>query len=88
MPMKIVCRCEDITEEEIIETIKKYNCQTLNELKQILRLGMGPCQGRTCLPIAARILARETGKNIEEVMPPASRPPLVPVAIYMVSEDE
>ncbi len=88
MPMKIVCRCEDITEEEIIETIRKYNCQTLNELKQILRLGMGPCQGRTCLPIAARILARETEKNMEEIMPPASRPPIVPVAIHMVSEYE
>jgi len=86
--MKIVCRCEDITEEDIVEAIKKYNCQTLNELKQVLRLGMGPCQGRTCLPIAARILARETGKSMEEIMPQTSRPPVIPVALYMVSEDE
>ena len=86
--MKIVCRCEDITEEDIIEAIKKYDCKTLDELKQVLRLGMGPCQGRTCLPIAARILARETGQRIEDVMPQTSRPPVVPVPIYMVSEDE
>ncbi|HDJ50822.1 MAG TPA: hypothetical protein ENF25_01300, partial [Thermoprotei archaeon] len=31
--MKIVCRCYDITEEEIIETIKKYNVTSLEELK-------------------------------------------------------
>jgi len=86
--MKIVCRCEDLTEEDIIGAIRNYGCQTLDELKQILRLGMGPCQGRTCLPIAARILARETGKSIEEIMPPTSRPPVVPVALYMVSKDE
>jgi len=86
--MKIVCRCEDITEDEIVETIKKYGCTTLDELKQILRLGMGPCQGRTCLPLAARILARETGKSIHDIYPHTSRPPVVPVEIYMVSEDE
>ena len=86
--MKFVCRCEDITEDEIIETIKKYDCHTLDELKQILRLGMGPCQGRTCLPIAARILARERKKSIEEIDPQTSRPPIIPVAIYMVSENE
>ena len=77
-----------MTEEDIIGAIRNYGCQTLDELKQILRLGMGPCQGRTCLPIAARILARETGKSIEEIMPPTSRPPVVPVALYMVSKDE
>jgi len=86
--MKIVCRCEDITEDEIVETIKKYGCTTLDELKQILRLGMGPCQGRICLPLAARILARETGKSIQEIYPHTSRPPVVPVEIYMVSENE
>lgn len=86
--MKIVCRCEDITEEDIIETIRKYDCQTLDELKHLLRLGMGPCQGRTCLPIAARILARETGKSIEDVVSPTPRPPIVPVSISLVSENE
>ncbi|RLF43410.1 MAG: (2Fe-2S)-binding protein, partial [Thermoplasmata archaeon] len=39
--MKIVCRCEDITEEDIIKTIDEYGCETLAELKQLLRLGMG-----------------------------------------------
>ncbi|MCD6512705.1 MAG: (2Fe-2S)-binding protein [Thermoplasmata archaeon] len=86
--MKIVCRCEDLTEEDIVNAIRKYDMRTLSELRQILRLGMGPCQGRTCLPIAARILARETGQKIEDVMPPASRPPVVPVEIGVVGEDE
>ncbi|HHO57450.1 MAG TPA: (2Fe-2S)-binding protein, partial [Thermoplasmatales archaeon] len=33
--MKIVCRCEDITEEDIIRAIEEYGCTTLAELKQI-----------------------------------------------------
>ncbi|MCD6171929.1 MAG: (2Fe-2S)-binding protein [Thermoplasmata archaeon] len=86
--MKIVCRCEDITEEDIINTIRKYNVQTLVELKQLLRLGMGPCQGRTCLPIAARILAKETGKSVEEIMAPMARPPVIPTPLWLVSEDD
>ncbi len=86
--MKIVCRCEDLTEKDVIDAIKKYNIRTLSELRQVLRLGMGPCQGRTCLPIAARILAKETGQNIEDILPPAARPPVVPVKIGMVSEDD
>ncbi len=86
--MKIVCRCEDLTDEDIVNAIKKYDIRTLSELRQLLRLGMGPCQGRTCLPIAARILARETGQKIEDIAPPASRPPVVPVEIGVVGEDE
>jgi len=81
--MKIVCRCEDITEEDIVRAIDEYGCETLAELKQLLRLGMGHCQGRTCLIIAAKILARKTGKSIQEIMP-SFRPPVVPVEIGLV----
>ncbi|RLF46714.1 MAG: (2Fe-2S)-binding protein [Thermoplasmata archaeon] len=81
--MKIVCRCEDITEEDIIKTIDEYGCETLAELKQLLRLGMGHCQGRTCLILAAKILARKTGKSLDEIMP-SFRPPVIPVEIGLI----
>lgn len=64
---------------------------TLEELKRHLRVGMGPCQGRTCLPLIARVLAERTGRPIEEVMAEVSvRPPLspVPVELFLGGEGE
>lgn len=75
----IVCRCEDVPLSEVKRAISE-GFDTLEELKRHLRVGMGPCQGRTCMPLLARILARETGKPLEEIMEEVSiRPPLVPV---------
>ena len=81
--MKIICRCEDITEDQILETIDKYECTTLSELKQILRLGMGHCQGRTCLLLTAKLLSKKTGKPLSDIIP-SMRPLDIPVEIGMV----
>jgi NAD(P)H-nitrite reductase large subunit len=43
----LVCRCEEVTEREIIEAIEA-GCRTMAEVKRMTRAGMGPCQGRTC----------------------------------------
>ncbi len=82
--MTIICRCEDITEEEILKEIRN-GCVTLEELKQHLRLGMGACQGRTCMPIVLRILAKETGKRVEEIDMPPHRPPVNPIPIGILA---
>ena len=83
----IICRCEDVTKEEIIEAINE-GYDTLEELKMHLRLGMGPCQGRTCLSLAAKILAKETGGKLSEIKIPVSRPPILPVSLGMLTEEE
>jgi len=85
--MKIICRCEDVTEEDVVKVIKD-GYTTLDELKHVLRLGMGPCQGRTCIPLAARILARETGKKVSEIELQTSRPPVVPVPLGLLASGE
>lgn len=75
----IVCRCEEVTLSEVVRAIRE-GYDTLEELKRKLRVGMGPCQGRTCLPLLARILSRETGRPLDEVMEEISiRPPLIPI---------
>lgn len=84
---EIVCRCEDITKEEILEAIDK-GYTTLEEIKRVLRCGMGPCQGRTCIPLICRIISQKTGKSMAEVEQPTSRPPLQPVAISVYAGDE
>ncbi len=80
----VVCRCEDITEEDIVKAIDE-GYDELEKLKRHLRLGMGPCQGKTCLLLARRILGRETGKSPEEMDNPTARPPSQPVPFSLLA---
>ena len=76
----IVCRCENVTLEDIEKAIEE-GYTDLESLKRKLRIGMGPCQGRTCLPVVIRILARKLKKRPEELLIPKSRPPVVPLPL-------
>ncbi len=75
---EIVCRCEEITTEEIEKAIDE-GFTDFEELRRYLRLGMGACGGRTCKEIAMRILAKKTGKKIEEISTMTHRPPSFPL---------
>ncbi|MEO0079271.1 MAG: (2Fe-2S)-binding protein [candidate division WOR-3 bacterium] len=79
----IVCRCEEVTLEEIERTIEQ-GYHSLEELKRLLRVGMGHCQGRGCLKIIAGIIQRKTGMPIAEQRFPTSRPPLKPVPLGLL----
>lgn len=74
----VICRCEDITEEEIVEAIRA-GASSMEELKRVLRVGMGACQGRTCGPLIRSLLARELGQPVRSIAEWARRPPLKPV---------
>ena len=85
--MKIVCRCEDVTEEEILEAMNQ-DYTTLDELKKHLRVGTGPCQGRTCMKVMEKMLAKKTGKTIDDLEKPRVRPPLKPIPLYVYGEKD
>jgi len=74
----IICRCEDVTLEDVEKAIAE-GFTDLESLKRRLRIGMGPCQGRSCIPLLVRILARKLNKKPEELLIPPSRPPIVPL---------
>jgi len=80
-----VCRCEEVTLEEIDEWIDR-GYDTVEELKRVLRVGMGPCQGRGCQDILMREIAKKTGKPISEVAPATVRPPVKPIKIGLLAE--
>ena len=80
---KIVCRCNDVTVEEV-EALIDSGITDIEELKRLLRIGMGPCQGRTCIPIVLGILARKTGKKPEEIPLPKARVPIRPVRVEVI----
>jgi hypothetical protein len=52
-----------------------------NEVKAVVRCGMGDCQGRMCGHLVAHCIARETGRPIAEVGFLRPRPPIFPVPI-------
>jgi len=83
----IVCRCEDITEEDVINAIKQ-GYTDIEELRKKLRIGMGPCQGRVCIQIVRKILKKYTGKEISKIPLPKSRPPVVPVELGSLVSDK
>jgi len=65
---KIVCRCENVTEGEIIESInKEYGAITVDGIKKRTRAGMGRCQGGFCLPSIIDILADQLNVNKKAV---------------------
>ncbi len=76
--MKIICRCEDITENDIVKAIREgYN--DMESLKRVTGFGTGPCQGKGCVLTVMKILARETGKDLKELKPITARTPVDPV---------
>lgn len=57
---RVVCRCETVTEGEIVEAIHQNpGARDIDGVKRRTRSGMGRCQGGFCLPYVAEILARE-----------------------------
>ncbi|MCD6276380.1 MAG: (2Fe-2S)-binding protein [Thermoplasmata archaeon] len=82
----IICRCNDVTLKDI-EDIIDSGITDIEEIKRLTRIGMGPCQGRTCLPLVAGIIARKTGKKIEEIELPATRVPIRPVPMGVLAGD-
>lgn len=87
MKKTVICRCEDVTLEEIVEAIRS-GLTTMEELKRILRCGMGQCQGKSCGLLVAQILARETGKKLEEILQPSTRPPFRPIPLKAVTRED
>lgn len=64
----IICRCEMITEGEIVDAIKRPLAATsIDAIKRRVRAGMGRCQAGFCGPKLIEIIARELDISIEEV---------------------
>ncbi len=65
---RIICRCETVTEGEIIDAIKgPVGAVDMDGVKRRTRAGMGRCQSGFCGSKVVEILARELGKNVNEI---------------------
>ena len=65
---KMVCKCEFVTEGEIIDSIKRpLGATTIDGVKRRTRAMMGGCQGGGCIIPISMILSKELGIDISEV---------------------
>jgi glycerol-3-phosphate dehydrogenase len=63
---KIVCRCEQVTEAEILEAIHR-GADTVDGVKHLTRAGMGRCQGGFCGVNVLKCLSRQLGISPAQV---------------------
>ena len=64
----IICRCEMITEGEILDAIRRpLGARSLDGVKRRTRAGMGRCQSGFCSPRTMEILARELHVNMSDI---------------------
>ncbi len=65
---RIICRCETVTEAEVVDAIRRApGATTMDGVKRRVRAGMGRCQGGFCAPRVLEILARELRVPVEDV---------------------
>ncbi|MFA6508199.1 MAG: (2Fe-2S)-binding protein, partial [Treponemataceae bacterium] len=62
----IVCRCQQVNKEEIVEAVRLGH-RTLDGVKYFTRAQMGRCQGGFCTYKIIKIIMRETGLSWEQV---------------------
>jgi len=62
----VICRCEEVTEGEIIEAVRR-GARTVDGVKMRTRASMGRCQGNFCSAKIAAIMARELKEPLHDI---------------------
>ncbi|MCC6305289.1 MAG: FAD-dependent oxidoreductase [Rhodobacteraceae bacterium] len=76
----IVCRCEEVTAGRVRAAVK-LGAPGANQVKSLVRTGMGPCQGRVCGVAVSAIIATARGAPPDTADYYRIRPPLKPLAL-------
>jgi glycerol-3-phosphate dehydrogenase len=65
---KIICRCETVTEGEIVDAIHRpITPRSIDAVKRRCRAGMGRCQGGFCSPRVHELISRELGIPMQDI---------------------
>ena len=69
----IICRCEDVTLADVHRLLEE-GYTTFEDLKRLLRVGMGPCQANTCGHLIQKEIAQYLSVPLDEVLIQKVRP--------------
>lgn len=81
----IICRCEDVSLQDIHDCLDE-GYTTFEDLKRILRVGMGACQGNTCGLLVQREIANYLNIPLKEVKTHTPRPLITGVKLKSIAE--
>jgi sarcosine oxidase subunit beta len=84
---KIVCYCEDLTEEDFLKVIEA-GYDDIESLKRYSAFSTGPCQGKTCMINVLKLLAQKQKLKPSELHLTTQRPPLDPVSLGVLTKCE
>ena len=82
----IICRCEDVSLQDVLDCLEE-GYTTFEDLKRILRVGMGPCQGNSCGLLVQREIAKYLGIPLNEVKTHQVRPLTVGVKLKSIVDN-
>lgn len=77
MSKVLVCRCEDVTSNELYEAIERGHTD-IESLKRYTGFGTGWCQGKSCVALCAKLLVERGG---DASLPITPRPPFHPLRL-------
>jgi NAD(P)H-nitrite reductase large subunit len=83
----IICRCEEVTLEQLISIAEKYKCSS-RELKLRTRAGMGFCGGRTCRHMIDTIVANLTVELLPHEIPLKYQAPVRPISFQILGGEK
>ena len=81
----ILCRCEDVSLQDVQNCLEE-GYTTFEDLKRILRVGMGACQGNTCGLLVQREIAKYLKVPLKEVKTHTARPLIEGVKLKSIAE--
>ncbi|MGB9643038.1 MAG: (2Fe-2S)-binding protein [Candidatus Ratteibacteria bacterium] len=82
---KIICRCKEITEGQILEVIGK-GIIDVDSVKRAPGAGMGLCHGKTCTNLIIKIISQNKNIPVKDVKTQTSRAPVRPIPIKTISK--
>lgn len=80
------CLCMDVTTKEMEQSVAE-GFDSIELLKRYTALGMGPCQGKSCLVGCVRYAAKLTGRTIPETGVPTARAPWTPIELGLLASE-
>jgi len=80
MSKTILCRCEDITLQEVEQAVES-GFSDIESIKRYLGVGTGFCQSKGCLVELARVFIEKGKAEPADMRPIVSRPPIIPISL-------
>ncbi|MBN3490264.1 (2Fe-2S)-binding protein [Acholeplasma equirhinis] len=83
----IICKYEDITLKDIQRCLE-LGFTTVEDIKRLTRVGMGPCQGRDCIHLVIEEIHKFTGKPKSEIKGIKQRPNLSTIPLNALAKGD